>query len=148
KLSRRSSEREITAPSRRSLHALLAYNQSIHYADFVACQDSMATRGAAMRSTRQRFLRDAAALGGGVALGTRFVGAAVTEAASYPLIPSAGQTVVAPNLTSSTIGTGTGIIINADNVTIVNPFLKGFQVGIDVQKKADGTWPSNLTIKL
>jgi hypothetical protein len=88
------------------------------------------------------------ALGGVASAGIAFSSMLTRPKRALALTPRAGQTVVAPNLKSASFGEGVGIAVKQDNVTIVNPYIYGYQVAIKVFRKSDGTWPKNLTVKL
>src|SRR5215211_5532915 len=112
-------------------------------AEEVLTMPSEKAEGSAM--SRQTFLKTAgaAALAGSV-LGLG--GIPVKARSASALTPSAGQTVVAPSLKASTFDVGTGILINKDNVTVVNPRIEDFNRGIEVVPKADSTPPKNIRI--
>lgn len=99
-----------------------------------------------MRSvTRREFLYRA---GAGVVVGGLLGTGCTTSktADAMGLIPAAGRTVVAPRIKASTFDTGVGILIQADNVTVVNPRLENFAQGVRIQRKPDGGLPRDCRI--
>jgi Bacterial Ig domain len=67
------------------------------------------------------------------------------------LHPAAGSTVVDPIIDCnadpvSAIGNAIGIVVDASNVTIVNPSIRECDRGIEVRKNASGVMPTNVRI--
>jgi hypothetical protein len=92
--------------------------------------------------TRRKFLAGAAALGVMPFVGTR------ASAASMPgVITQNGATYVGPaEKVSPTFDSGVGVIIKADDVTIVNPSIRNYQTAISIRRKDDGRTPKRVRI--